>query len=744
MKTRFVFIVFLLITLVGCNAPVEVAETSPEVEIVPTETSPPPGLTPSPVEPTLPPQAEDAAREYLDAWADDDYSAMYALLDAASQSAISSEEFADIHREFANEMALESLDYEILSAMTNLESAQVAYKVGYNSVLIGTFEKDIVMPLTFANGVWRIGWAKTMLLPELEGENHLWLQRHVPARANIYDRYGNVAVAYAEAIALGLTPSVVGSSQEDKLLNEVSLALGIPPRAIAAMYDNYTAEGSWYLPLGAVSRDRVEPRLGILESYTNNGLLLRTFEGRYYFGGGVSPHALGFVRYMYENEQDYYLRLGYAKDEMVGSQGIERWGESYLAGTRGGTLMVLDENNEVVTQLASVASQPGQEIYTTLDKEFQLDVQAAMSGYYGAIVVLEIDTGRVLAMASSPTFDPNAFNPYNYNSSQQLQELYNNQFSPMMNRATQGMYPLGSVFKIVTMAAALESGVYSAEDTYYCGYHFNELAGIELHDWTWDHFQEDDKTPPSGKLSLPEGLMRSCNPWFWHIGLDLYNRGLTDAVSEMARGFGLGSAVNIEALEEEEGNIPVPQSELDATNLAIGQGDMQVTPLQVARFIAALGNGGTLYQPQIIESIRTLGGEEIYSFEAEPIGELPISTSTLNTITSAMIQVVENPRGTAQHRFRGFQLPIAGKTGTAESGNWLPHSWFVGYTAVNNEDKPDIAVVVIAENAGEGSDIAAPIFRRVVELYFDQYLRYYPWESEIGVWATPETEKDGD
>ncbi|MBS1248456.1 MAG: Peptidoglycan D,D-transpeptidase MrdA [Chloroflexi bacterium] len=736
MKIRFVFSLLLLILLVGCKP----APVATETNLPPTETVTP-GLPTPVVETTSLPPVEETAKVYLDAWVQEEYSTMYALLDEASQAEISEGEFADLHRETANELALESLDYETLSTMINPQSAQVAYQIRYNSVLIGSLQREIVMPLTLVEGDWRIVWSKTMILPELEGENHLWLQRHVPARANIYDRSGNVAVAYAEAISLGLTPPVIGSEQEEDLLNELSLALDIPPENIAAMYENYTAEGSWYIPLGAVSRDTIEPRLGILESYANNGLLLRNFEGRYYFSGGVAPHAIGFVRYIYENEQDQYLRLGYAKDEKVGNQGVEKWGEPYLTGTRGGTLLVLDENDAVVTQLASTDPKPGHEIFTTLDKDFQLEVQKSMSGYNGAVVVLEMDTGRVLAMASNPSFDPNAFNPYNYNSNQQLQELYNNQLSPLMNRGTQGLYPLGSVFKIITLAAALESGVYTPEDTYDCGYHFNELQGKELHDWTWDHFQEDDETMPSGTLTLPEGLMRSCNPWFWHIGLDLYRQGMTDAVSEMARGFGLGSPVGIEALEEEAGNIPVPQSEVDATNLAIGQGDTQVTPLQVAQFVAALGNGGTLYRPQIIESIATLGGEEIYSFEKDPVGELPISQATMNTINNAMVQVIENPRGTAAHRFRGFQIPIAGKTGTAESGTWLPHSWFVGYTSVNNEDKPDIAVVVIAENAGEGSDIAAPIFRRVVELYFNQYLRLYPWESEIGVWATPEPEE---
>ena len=471
-----------------------------------------------------------------------------------------------------------------------------------------------------------------------------------------------------------------------------------------------------------------------------SGVRLSLYKARYYFEGGIAPHVIGYVSTIQAAEEEEYLRKGYKRDERIGQIGLERWAEAYLSGKRGGALYVFNSQAQPVTRLAETQAEPSMALYTTIDRDFQSGVQRTIEGFRAAVVVLERDTGRVLAMASSPNFDPNAFEPSNFNSYTLLNDIFNDPNTPWLNRATQGLYPLGSVFKIVTMSAALESGVFSPETTYECGYFFQEIPGVTLNDWTYDHFLRDGETIPSGHLTLPEGLIRSCNPFFWHIGLSLYDAGYTTAIADMARGFGLGKITGIEGVDEEAGQVPEPTSQIDATNLAIGQGSFLATPLQVATFISAVGNGGTLYRPQVIEKVAPLDGDAVVQFEPIVNGKLPISSENLKVLQDALRGVVAStkPFGTAWHRFTGMETLVAGKTGTATSGFGDPHAWFAGYTFEQNPNKPDIAVAVIVENAGEGSDYAAPIFRRVVELYYYGLPgKLYPWESGYYLTSTP-------
>jgi penicillin-binding protein 2 len=701
----------------------------------PTPSSPLVGITPAP-------STEAAASAFLDSWQNDDYPAMYAMLTRASREAISEEDFVTRYADIAATMSLQTLSYEILSTLTNPSTAQTAFRVTYETKLVGVLQRDMLMQFELEGGQWHITWSPELILPELAGGNRLVMDYRIPARGDIYDRKGQPVVTWSSAVALGIVPGQINPDSESFLLSELSRLTSLSPGTIQAFYQ--FAQPDWYVPVGETTAEEFNNRLGVLSGL--GGLAWTEYQARFYHNGGIAPQSVGYMLSISPEQLVEYRRLGYRGDERVGASGVEKWAEDFLAGKHGGSLYVVSPEGQIVTRLAASDPEPAQTIYLTIDRTYQQQVQAALAGFRGAAVVLERDTGRILALVSSPGFDPNLFEPANRNN-MLLSSLLNDGNRPLFNRATQGTYPLGSVFKIVTMAAALESDSYTPLSTYDCQYSFTELIGITLYDWTWERCQRElretgeCRTQPSGLLTLPEGLMRSCNPWFYHIGLALYNQDQATAIAEMSRAFGLGRATGLEQVPEASGQIVDPPSPLDATNQAIGQGDNLVTPLQVAAFVAAVGNGGTLYRPQFVERIQPIEGAPTLVFEPQATGELPLSPENLRVIQDAMKAVVDNPRGTANLRLRGLIFRVAGKTGTAESGSGLPHSWFVGYTYAEIEGVPDIAIAVLIENVGEGSDFAAPVFRRLVELYFlGRAERLYPWESSFGVTRTPTPE----
>jgi len=696
-------------------------------------------LPPAEVHVTSVPSIERIAISFLDGWNEGDYTTMYSFLSSESKERISEQEFILRYQEVANEVALIGIDYELYVDQVSTSQAEVPFKVTYKSSIVDSISREMVLKLDLEDDLWRVQWDESMILPELAGGNYVLMDRATPPRATIYDRNGNPLAAQIEAAALGVWPSFVDLDEDTGLISLLSLLSNYRYDTISNMIAE--ALPGEYLPLGEVPTDQDPKRLELLSTW--GPAVASTYNRRLYYGSGIAPHVVGYISALQEDEISEYRLKGYGNDERVGRKGIEYWGESILTGKHGGTLYLFNSEGKPIADLGSAPSQDGQEITTTLDREFQQQAQKAMSVYNGAIVVLERDTGRVLAMVSTPDFDPNAFETDNYNWNTLVNEILNNPNNPQYNRAAQGQYPLGSVFKLITLAAGLESGRYKQDTTYDCGYTFEELPGFTRYDWTYEHFQEDEVTKPSGFLTLPQTLIRSCNPFYWHVGLDLYRTGLTKAISDLSRSAGLGSITGIEVIDEETGNIPDPQSEVDAINLAIGQGDMLVTPLQVARMVAAFGNGGTLYRPQLVEKIASPVGEASFLFSPESQGTLAIKPENLLIIQEAMKGVVgsDRPRGTAFVAMKDLEIPIAGKTGTATSPTGEPHAWFAGYSYADNENKPDIAVVVIAENAGEGAEIAAPIFRRIIELYFyGKPLKTYRWEATFDVTRSPTPE----
>ncbi len=738
---RWLQLILLMLLLAACSQTSVNGTPQPGFSLFPTSKPLPTAV----VGITRAPDAEAAMRNFLEGLKNNDYAAMYASLSKASQEALKQDAFSKKYDDALNTMGAAKLDYEVLSQLLSPSSAQVGFRITYHTALAGDIQRDMVAHFNLEEGQWRLQWDDSLILPELAGGNVLKMDYQIPARGDIYDHAGLPIVSQSDAYALGITPGQMTNKSEGLLIGELSKLCGRSPDSIQAAYAN--AAPDWYVPICDASVDEIK---GVLD-LNLGGLTATPYNSRFYLDQGIAPQVVGYTLLISPEQLNDYRRQGYRGDEKIGQSGIEKSMEQYLAGKHGGSLYVVDPNGQIVTRLAASDPQPADSVYLTIDRNLQYYAQQLLSGYDGSVVVLERDTGRVLAMASSPGYDQNVFDPNNANSNALRSALFNDTEQPLVNRASQGAYPLGSAFKPITFSAALESGLYLPVTTYDCQYDFSELqkyGGPVLHDWTWEHCQarlqagnqcNTSDSKPSGLLTLQEGLMRSCNPYFWHIGLDLFNNDRGGDIASMAREFGLGSPTGIGVVAEATGNIPVPAQPVDATNEAIGQGEVLVTPLQVARFVAAIGNGGTLYRPQLIEKIQPVTGDPISTFKPEAMGTLPLRADNLAALQQAMQMVVKNPLGTAYYPMLGLNFPIAGKTGTAQSGSSKPHAWFIGYTMdAQNSGKPDIAVAVMLENAGEGFEFAAPVFRRIIETYYyGSPQGSLPFKDQYGNTQTP-------
>lgn len=704
--------------LAGCLAPATPAPTA----------TPPPTATP------VLTQAEGVARAFLQAWQNADYAGMYSLLSPLSRDAITASQFEARYQNVFNSGTVIGLSTRLMSVLQEGAQARALYEVTLNTLLVGDVVRKTEMPLVFLpeHNRWAVAWTEAMILPELAGGGTLNLEYRVPARGNIYDRDGRGLAVQGEAVAVGVQPGRI--QDEAAVLAALARLLNTRPETLKARYAN--ARPDWYVPLGQVAAADVQANFETLAQLS--GVVLSRYATRFYPEGGIAPHVVGYLSAIPPEQLAVYRARGYTGDERVGITGLEAWGESLLAGQRGGVLRVITPQGQVIP-LAESPAQPAQAIYTTLDRNLQRAAQEALGAFRGAALVMETNTGAILALASNPGFDPNLFDLTNRNSAD-LNRVLADPGNPLLNRATQGLYPPGSTFKMVVGTAALQAGVVRPNTQINCGWTWTGLGqNFIKYDWTFAA-----RVPQRGRINLAQALAFSCNPYFYQVALDMHNITAT-VLPDHARAYGFGALTGLEGVPEAAGLVGDPawkQATLrqtwtpgDSVNLGIGQGFIQVTALQEAVMMAAFANGGTRYRPQVIDRIVTVDGQITRQFTPQALGELPITPDQLEVIRAGLRAVTQEAGGTARSRFLNFEIPVLGKTGTAEDpAGGLPHAWFVGYTAANRPERPDVAIVVVLENRGEGSIYAAPIFRRLVEIYFTgRASTLYPWERDFGV-----------
>ncbi|MDI3500280.1 MAG: penicillin-binding protein [Thermoanaerobacter sp.] len=390
---------------------------------------------------------------------------------------------------------------------------------------------------------------------------------------------------------------------------------------------------------------------------------------REYLDGPAFAHVIGYSRRIYQQ----------------GNTGIEKAYDRELLGMVGNDPMIL------LRKLIFGKGQMGNNVYLTIDKTLQDIAYKDMEGKKGAVVALNPKTGEILAMVSTPSYDPNTLG-------ENWEEIMTSSEHVVLNRATQGLYPPGSVFKIVTTAAVLTYNPELYDKTFYCkgyiivdGNRINNFGGIA-------HGIEDFK----------QAFYRSCNSFFIQAGLDLGSENL----QTIAYAFGLDKRVPLE-IDTTKNQFPPIDGKSDLAETSIGQGKMLVTPLTMALVASAVANDGVIMKPYLMKYVADpISGAVIE--KSTPSQYLnPISKKVADTIKQLMIGAVNDKEGTG----KAAQIPditVAGKTGTAENPHGDPHAWFVGFAPAEN---PQIVVSVIVENGGEGGKVAAPIARDIIRAY---------------------------
>jgi penicillin-binding protein 2 len=404
----------------------------------------------------------------------------------------------------------------------------------------------------------------------------------------------------------------------------------------------------------------------------------------------------------------------------------------------------------------------------------QLAVEQALSDAYNyaqpswgqfstgaAAIVMKPYTGEILAMANYPTFDVDTFNPTSYLASAAniARITIQSERSPLRNRVSQEYSALASVMKIVSMAAAADSGVFKTNQIYTCngiwnGAKYGDTQGTR-YDWIALDPYFKDKGNKHGDLTLIQGLAASCDAYFWEVGGQL-NAKDPNLLSSYAIKMGFGNPTGITDMPELKGQIPSPAniaalsategrtwSPADALNIVIGQGDVQVTPIQVAHMMAAVANGGQFYKPYFVTSVGTT-----YRAERVAQGKMEVDPKVLEAVRKGLCLVTQDPDiGTAHWFLDNWnfnKIQLCGKTGTAQTGSPYPNGWFVAYAGLPGK-APDIVIAVLVERGREGSETAGPIVRRIVESYYKIPYNPYPrfWSENYVPLADPNKVSDG-
>lgn len=533
-----------------------------------------------------------------------------------------------------------------------------------------------------------------------------------PPRGIIYDRNGRPIVENVLTFDISLVPE--DTADLEATIEKLSRIVKLRPDDIRRTLDDAAPIRSKYEPI-KIQEEAPWEEVAVVEAHQDDlpGTIIEPEHRRHYPYDGLASHQLGYIgKVSQAQRKQEQTDIGL----LTGQGGLEKIYDKLLKGTAGRRMIQVNAAGRKVKDLGIEEPRLGTDIYLTIDLDVQKAAEEALGSRAGAVVAMDPNTGELIALASHPTYDPNLF-PRGI-SPKDWVRLMEDPAHPLYNRAIQSVYPPGSTFKILVSLAGLETGVINPDDKVTCK-GFLKSGRHTFRCW---------KKGGHGTISYHRALVESCDVYFYTMG----ERIGWDRIAEYARKLGYGSLTGILLPDEKPGLVPTTEWKKKRTGEAwypgdtyinsIGQGFLQVSPIQACRMISAIANNGTLHRPVLLKQTRNRETGVIKRLAKEDGDTIHLSAEALREVRSALAGVVAEPGGTAHGAATPFAT-VAGKTGTSQviaqkvpgrklSGETQDHAWFIAYAPVDN---PKIAVAVLLEHGGHGGAVAAPVARKVIE-----------------------------
>ena len=693
---------------------------------------------------SIPPEtALEAVQKYYALIAAGRFEDAYRLLGLEARDRIAIDAFVERHNDIWAEATITGLRWEVVPPPGE-NVAGIEVDLVYETSFFGEVPER-VFARTLRQPNWVLDWTPDLIFDGLGAPGnlvHTFID--IPIRGDIFDRNGEPLAIKGEQAVIGISHDLIDEGNEDVVVQTFVDKLDLDELAVRNLVFQ-DVPSYFFIPIVRLDHNTSPGLIAEFEQLAELGILVRRETIRRYPQGEVGSHIVGFMGEINEEELAELEPLGFAPGDQIGRDGAEAIFETVLAGERGGRLTVIAPNGQTLREIAQRPTIPSRDVYLSIDLRVQQVAELALGDAPGAVIVMDPRTNQLLAAASFPRFDPNDF--VGGISQEELDGYLEDERRPFVNRVTEETYAPGSTFKVVTAAAALEGLGYTEETFHPCDAVWYGLGpDLPLKNW---------KDEDAGRLNVTQAIAESCNTFFYQVGMELHLQD-ENLLTEYAAGFGFGRETGVVGLSELPGINPGPEWKRlnhndfwftgDTVNVSIGQGFLDVTPLQLANAYSALATDGILRTPLAAESLRLPDGTVVEAFEATPIGVLPISSQSHEILQRATREVITTPRGTGFIQFRNSSVRAAGKSGTAEDLVRLDddeeeedeqaeeqpeqaegtadeeeeeeddgtrnHAWFVVFADV---PEPSLLVTVVVDDGDSGAKVAGPIARQVLE-----------------------------